>query len=1431
MSHFNIGIDIGSTTAKTVIMDQDKNIIFSKYERHNAEIIPSLLVQLQAARQELGDIQISSTVTGSAGMGVSEKTGMNFVQEVVASAEVIRKLFPDVKTLIDLGGEDAKIIFFNEDMKPDIRMNGNCAGGTGAFIDQMASLLNVPITEINGLAEKAQHVYPVASRCGVFAKTDVQNLISRDVPAADIAASIYRAVAFQSINSLSRGFDVHPKVIFTGGPLTFQPELRKAFMEILKISDEDVQHFDSPELFPAIGACIHCKDENVKSLDELIALIQPNKNEKIVLDTRLERLFESEEEFETWLERKNQHSVKKVELSALSGQDVYLGIDSGSTTTKIVLVNELGQIGAQFYRNNNGNPIQAVVDGLTEIGNQINEQNLDIQIRSSAVTGYGEDLIHFALNLDAGIVETIAHFKAASFFDEEVSFIMDIGGQDMKAIFCEGKIINNLELNESCSSGCGSFIETFANGLGETVADFARAACYSEAPCDLGTRCTVFMNSKVKQSLREGATKGDISAGIAISVIKNCFNKVLKLTDLSILGDHIVVQGGTFKNPAVLRALENYLGKEVVRPNIAEHMGAYGAALVAKTNYQKSNKLSTFIGFDKLESALQYTRKSHQCKGCENTCTITKLTYPNGKAFYTGNKCESIYSNKLKGSYKGENLHKFKKQIIFDRPMEPQTPPLLTIGIPRALNMWEDFPFWCTLFVECGIKVVISDHSTMKLAEKGYGTVMSENICFPAKITNGHIMDLIEKKVDRIFYPMVRFNRTELDTSVNNYNCPIVTGYPEVIKSSINPAKNYGIPFDAIPFTFNLESMARKIAEEYLISLGVSEDVIGEAFHKAQQEWRNVKDEVAAKGREIVQDAQENDHLSILLLGRPYHVDSLVNHKIPELITALGVNVITEDAVPYDERSDISKVQVLSQWTFPNRLFDASIWVGENKNVELVYLNSFGCGPDAVAVDEVKPILNSFGKNPTVLRIDEISSPGSVKLRIRSLIESIKMRGSDYVQKKIPRVDTPTFEVEDKYRTILAPEFSPFYTRFITAGFELKGYKIINLPEPDRQSIDIGLKYTNNDICYPASIVIGDHIKALQTGKYDVNEVACGITQTGGQCRASSYAALLKKALVNAGFAQVPVVAVAASTNKPLNIQPGFQLSGVQFNYTAFFGIVFADALAKLYYRSAVREKNKGESWALVEKYIEKAFNHLKISHHGKVYRILKDAVKEFNQIEMDPTPLPRVGIVGEIYVKFNPFSNGYITDWLMERKVEVEVTPLITFFLKFLVNKPFNHEYNILPKSNKYLRAMAAGEKVAWHYINKANKIIKKFKLGISPIHPVRQVGEEAAKIMSVNHQYGEAWLVSGEIGTYVNDGIQDVVCLQPFGCIANHIVAKGVEKRLRELYPSLNLLFLDMDAGASEVNTANRLEFLIRGARESLEKQLKDEFVKATV
>ncbi len=1428
-----LGIDIGSTTAKAVAMDSANTIVFSDYQRHNTEVIDTLLRILSKAKKALGNLPVSSAITGTAGMGISEITNMLFFQEVVSSAEVVKKLFPQTRTLIDLGGEDAKIIFFNQDMKPDIRMNGNCAGGTGAFIDQMASLLNCSVSDLDELAAQSTSVYPIASRCGVFAKTDVQNLISRDIPVEDIAASIFRAVAFQTVSALARGFRIRPKLIFAGGPLTFLPQLRRAFLNLLEMEDSSVTNTEKPELFPAIGAAVtDDPDRGESTLGELIHLISSRGGQVNISSDRLEPLFTAEGEFEEWDREKNRHRVEEMPLEELDGKNAFIGIDSGSTTTKAALVDEKGRIALRWYNTNDGNPISAVSRGLHYFREELNRRKVRVRIARTSVTGYGEDLIRFAFRMDEGLVETIAHFRAAQFFDPQVSFILDIGGQDMKAIFIKDRVIHNLELNESCSSGAGSFIQTFAQSLGYEVSEFARIAVKSEAPCDLGTRCTVFMNSKVKQALREGATIADISAGLALSVIKNCFNKVLKITDTDVLGDHLVAQGGTFKNPAVLKALEVITGKEVVRPNISEMMGAYGAALTAIENWRESSRESSFLGLDSIDEAKNYTRKTLHCGGCENQCIVTRLTFSGGERFYTGNKCEKIFTNKLRSHRKGFNFHEFKEQLIFNRPYLLPEEDLDRqglspggrgrIGIPRVLNMYDNFPFWAALMSECGFAVVPSPQSTMPLAEKGYGSVMSENICFPAKLANGHIMALIEEGVDRILYPMVRYEQPEFDKAVNQYNCPIVTGYPQVIESSIDPEGEHGVPFDNFPVAFKDKELLRNACRSYLTGLGVPEEVFSISFEKAMEAHRTYRRQVKEKARELIDAARDEDRLLIMAVGRPYHTDPLINHKIPDMISALGVDLITEDALPYEEMSDLPHVQVLTQWAYPNRLFDAAIWAGEQENVEVVQFNSFGCGPDAITVDEVRGILNQFGKNPTVIKVDEITSPGSVKLRIRSMIESLKMRGRGFQGTRKERRDTAPFLLSDKKKKIIAPSVSPFYSQFLVAGFRKAGYDIDILPEGNRETINLGLAYANNDICYPATIVIGDIIHALQSGQYDRENTAVAITQTGGQCRASSYLSLLKKALVNAGYDDIPVVSVSTSSAvNPINYQPGFQINRNAFNIYAFFGILLADVLSKLYHYTAVREINRGEAWALTQKYIDKGARQIGMRSIWSSFRLMREAVREFNQIEIKDGSYPRVGIVGEIFVKYSPVGNNHIVDWLMERGIEVEVPPILDFFLQDFITSSYNTERNIEKWSEGQLKAMGIGESVINHYVGKANKIMEDFKGNITPIHTIRHVSENSKKILSLINQFGESWLLAGEIGIFDEESIHDVVCLQPFGCIANHVIAKGVEKKLKKTYPHLNLLFLDMDAGSSEVNSANRLEFLVKGARESLRMQ----------
>jgi predicted CoA-substrate-specific enzyme activase len=792
MSNLSLGIDIGSTTAKVAVINENRDLLFSLYRRHNAETLQTLQEMLAEVKEKLGDVEVDVLVTGSAGMGVCERFSLPFLQEVIASAEVVRQLYPQVKTLIDIGGEDAKMIFFKDSSMPDIRMNGSCAGGTGAFIDEMSSLLNVPISELNALASKHTMIYPMASRCGVFAKTDLQNLLSRDIPREDISASVFHAVVLQTMATLARGYTTKPLILFCGGPLTFLPELKKAFMEVLRLEADDVLDVENAHLLPAIGAALATLAESSTmhtfTLTSLIEQLNTVQVHETANQNRLPALFNNQEDYQKWELRRMRHKIERVDIADLNGDKLFLGIDSGSTTTKIVLIDEQGRVAFEYYVNNKGDAIGAVQQGLNEAYQHFLEHGKTPQITRSMVTGYGEDLIRAAFGLDDGMVETLAHFRAAKAFDKDVSFIMDIGGQDMKAIFVKNGFIQDIKINEACSSGCGSFIESFARNMGYTAAEFAKEATSGESPCDLGTRCTVFMNSKVKQSLREGASINDISAGLAYSVIKNALHKVLKVTNTDYLGEHIVVQGGTFRNPAVQKALENLLGREVVCPDMAELMGAYGAALTAHDQY-RSNDFSRSATTEVVTTnvASNYTKKNINCHGCENKCTVTKMIFPNGNVFYSGNRCEKIYTNGGKAERHGVNLPAIKLDLLFERKTAPVSTPRLVIGIPRVLNLFENFPFWNTLLVESGIKVQLSAPSSNAVYQKGAGHIMSDNLCFPGKLVSGHIMNLIEMGVDRIFFPMVFYEESGFSDAANSYNCPVVSGYAQVIKNVIDP--------------------------------------------------------------------------------------------------------------------------------------------------------------------------------------------------------------------------------------------------------------------------------------------------------------------------------------------------------------------------------------------------------------------------------------------------------------------------------------------------------------------------------------------------------------------------------------------------------------------------------------------------------------------
>lgn len=1417
MTTFRLGIDIGSTTAKAALLDADNHSQFTSYRRHNAETLNTLKSMLAEAKESLGDAEVEVLVTGSAGMGVCERFDLPFIQEVIASAEAVRQLYPQVNTLIDIGGEDAKMIFFREGSVPDIRMNGSCAGGTGAFIDEMANLLNVPIQDLDALASRHTTIYPIASRCGVFAKTDLQNLLSRDIPRADIAASVFHAVVLQTMASLARGYTPTPSILFCGGPLTFLPTLKHSFMKHLRLTDDDVLDLKDGQLFPAIGAALAKSTvRQTFSLSELIARLGEERQHQSAASNRLPVLFKDQADYQEWEAARTRHRIERVDVGSLNGDPLFLGVDSGSTTTKIVVVDEKGRVAFEHYASNKGDAIGAAQNGLSAAAGRFAEHGRDLHIARSMVTGYGEDLIRAAFGLDEGMVETLAHFRAAKAFDPEVSFIMDIGGQDMKAIFVKDGFIQDIKINEACSSGCGTFIENFARNMGYTAPEFAKEATKGEAPCDLGTRCTVFMNSKVKQSLREGAPITDISAGLAYSVIKNALHKVLKITNIDLLGAHIVVQGGTFRNPAVQKALENLLGREVVCPDMAELMGAYGAALTARDSYSNAD-FSRHDATTKVVTTSMvgnFAKKGIRCHGCENKCAVTKMTFANGNIFYSGNRCEKIYSNGGRADRRGANLPAVKLDLLFERKTAPDSDPRLVIGIPRVLNQFENFPFWNALFVESGIKVQISSASSNALFQKGTAHIMSDNLCYPAKLVSGHIMDLIEKGVDRIFYPMVFYEESHFSDSANSYNCPIVSGYPDVVRNVINPQERYNIPYDMPSINLADKKLLKRFCVDYLAGLGVPRSEAAQAYEKAEEAQNQYKVQVRSVAAEILENAREDHRPVILLVGRPYHIDQLINHKIPDIITDFGLDVITEDSVPWEEGQALDNRHVMTQWEYTNRFFHAARWAAQQDNVELVQLNSFGCGPDAFLLEEISTILGEYGKSPTVLRIDEVESPGSTKLRLRSTFEAIKQ-----AQKKErvfkARKRTRTYQQEDRHRTLIVPDFSPFCSPPIVRPLMDVGYDIVWLPPADRKSVNIGLKYANNEICYPGTITIGDLVKALQSGRFDPTKTAIGFSQTGGQCRASSYASLVKKAVAAAGFEEVPVVTISTSM-QVLNEQPGFEFNAREFIYKAVISMAFTDAISDMFYSTVIREVNKGEAQKITDRYLNDFMAGRIPTERKALLRALENAVADFNAVEVNDTVYPKVGIVGEIYVKFNAFSNNYSAQWLMDQGVEVVMPSFLEFFAGGIVHSDQMVKSGLARRDLTWLLYLLA-KKVVSGYLDDVHHVMKRYRR-YHRHTSIDDIARHAQEILSLDHQYGEGWLIAGEVASFVKHGINNVLCLQPFGCIANHVIAKGAEKKMKETYPQLNLLLLDADAGISEVNFFNRMHFFVDHALEKV-------------
>ncbi|MCR5475443.1 MAG: 2-hydroxyacyl-CoA dehydratase [Lachnospiraceae bacterium] len=1407
---YSLGIDIGSTTVKIAIVDENDRLVFSDYRRHFADIQNTLRQLLTSARDLLGPVDLHPMITGSGGLTLAKHMNIPFVQEVICVSTALSKLAPRTDVAIELGGEDAKIIYF-EDGNIEQRMNGICAGGTGSFIDQMAALLMTDSMGLNEYAKGYQSLYTIAARCGVFAKSDIQPLINEGATKEDLAASIFQAVVNQTISGLACGKPIRGHVAFLGGPLHFLSELTASFIRTLGLDEEHTFTPDNSHLFAAMGAAFNHKEDVQVPILSLISLLE-NKIRMEFEVARMEPLFADKTEYEDFTKRHSRAKVQRANLSDCHGE-CFLGIDAGSTTTKAALIDNEGNLLYSFYDNNNGSPLATSIRALKEIYSLLPK---DAHIAHSCSTGYGEALIKAALLLDDGEVETISHYYAASFFEPDVDCILDIGGQDMKCIRIRNGAVDNVLLNEACSSGCGSFIETFARSLDFEVSDFAQTALFAKHPIDLGTRCTVFMNSKVKQAQKEGADVSDISAGLAYSVVKNALYKVIKVTDARTLGRKIVVQGGTFYNDAVLRSLEKIAQVEVIRPDIAGIMGAFGAALIAKERYE-DEKSTSILSPEKLD-AFTFETSMAKCKGCTNSCRLTINRFSGGRQFISGNRCERGIG-KVKNAENLPNMYEYKLHRVFDyEPLPATEAPRGLIGLPRVLNMYENYPFWFTFLTKLGYSVVLSPISSHRIYEMGIESIPSESECYPAKLAHGHIMWLIKKGVPLIFYPSVFYERNEFQQASNHYNCPIVTSYSENIKNNVDEICRGDVKFHNpfLAFT-NFETASKGLIAAFP---DIPADQVYYAAKAGWEELDRARSDIQKKGEEVLQYLKDTGRSGIVLAGRPYHIDPEINHGIPEMINSYGMAVLTEDCISH--LSEVERPTIVSdQWMYHSRLYAAATYVKGRDDLELVQLNSFGCGLDAVTTDQVNDILSSGDKIYTCLKIDEVNNLGAARIRIRSLLAAIRIRKRRGEKRNIrsaayKRVLYTKKMYDDRY-TILCPQMSPIHFDLLQSAFNAEGYNIIVLNNSNRAAIDMGLQFVNNDACYPSLIVVGQIMDAILSGKYDTDRLAVIMSQTGGGCRATNYIGFIRRALAKAGYSHIPVISLNLSkleSNPGFKITPKFLLRGI---CAAAIGDIFMRCL----YRMRPYELTPGSADALHEKWIKPCMDFVASDHISipTFYRLCKQIVKSFDELPVDETKRkPRVGIVGEILVKFSPTANNDLVNLLEAEGAEAVMPDLLDFLQYCFYNQKYKADHLGTKMSTATIASLGiwAIERVRGASV-KALKSSRHFE---PPVH-IKTLAEYAKSIVDIGNQTGEGWFLTGEMMELIHDGVLNIVCTQPFGCLPNHVVGKGVIKAIRREYKKANIVAIDYDPGASEVNQLNRIKLMLSTAFKNLDTQ----------
>ena len=1540
--NLHISIDVGSTTVKLAILDDAHNVRYSIYQRHHADVRATIVEVLEKAAEEFGDEVMTIAITGSGGLLLAQWLGIEFVQEVIASKTAVETFIPKTDVAIELGGEDAKIIYFDQGIEQ--RMNGTCAGGTGAFIDQMAALLDTDAGGLNELAKSHTTIYPIASRCGVFAKTDVQPLLNEGARKEDIAASIFQSVVTQTISGLACGRPIRGYVAFLGGPLQYLPELRKRFYETLELDDEHIIVPENAHLFVASGCAIAGSESDGARPEKLDGVVERLKGLGDIQGSevvRLAPLFADEDEYAEFKRRHDTEVVRRGDLASYEGT-AYLGIDAGSTTFKAVLIAEDGALLWSHYASNKGDVLGCAKSALAAMYQALpvdDKGHALVHIGHATVTGYGEALLLEALRVDSGEIETVAHLRGAQEMLPGVEFILDIGGQDMKCLRVKDGVIDHIMLNEACSSGCGSFIESFASGLDLDVSEFAQTAIRAKAPVDLGSRCTVFMNSRVKQAQKEGATVGDIAAGLAISVIKNALFKVIKIRDPHDVGTKVIVQGGTFLNDAVLRAFEQLAEVNAVRPDIAGNMGAYGAALLARDRYHQAVHrtalkagdtgaiapavASTLLSLEAIE-ALAPTHRTVRCKGCSNACLLTVNDFgkdeKTGKhrRFITGNRCEKGESFG-KGSDTADvpNLFEYKTHRLFDyEPLAPENAPRGSVGIPRALNMYENYPFWFTFFTQLGWRVVLSDPSTKKTYEAGIESMPSESVCYPAKLSHGHIMNLLDKHPDFIWFPCSKWERQEDEGAGNHFNCPIVASYAEALRLNIDELRTSDVQFLNPWLPYDRKDLLKKRlyddlvkAHPDLMGAGVPAPTRAEVDAAVEAAWAEdeaFKRDMRTKGEQTLAWMEQTGTHGIVLAGRPYHNDPEINHAIPELLTSFGLAVLTEDSIAHLGTLE-RPIRLVDQWMYHTRLYAAAKVATGRKDLDLIQLNSFGCGLDALTTDQVQEILERAGKVYTVLKIDEVSNLGAARIRVRSLLAALKDQADEEAEKQAEVAGCPvasldvdkvvadmearieasdgsvegriaaelaeqsavshaaegsaaaadarvqvaaehvsnapatftqkaTPEVQERFRqregastefpravytekmkeegyTILCPQMAPIHFDLLIDIFKRNGYNLELLPSVDHGAVDAGLKYVNNDICYPSILVTGQIMEAVMSGRYDTDKLAVIITQTGGGCRATNYISLIRKALAAVGLPHVPVIALSFKDLGEDN--PGFKITP-QMLMQAVYALQYGDLLMMTLYRTRPYEVEPGSANRLFDHWMEVCKGQLRRGLKGAEFKkTVRQIVEDFDTLPLQGEGTkPRVGVVGEILVKFHPTANNQIVDVIEREGCEAVVPGLIEFFLFGIAGGIFQRQLGKTKKSE-------VGSKIALKAIAKLREPVRKALEASNRFEPptdIYELAEYASEILSLCNSMGEGWLLTAEMVELIKTGAPNVVCTQPFACLPNHVVGKAVIKELRRRYPESNIVAVDYDPGASEVNQLNRIKLMISVAKANL-------------